>query len=151
MQPIIKQRSAVPALPDLRNLGTILRILRAVNGATLLIALARELRVPAVATEWATLTGYVEPHLFAELAVLWLIQPWLAVMRDRRAIALVTVITCVIGYGADALLPRLAGEPAGSLLRHLVFALTAQFMLIAYFRSRARALSPAVTEARLQA
>jgi len=36
-------------------------------------------------------------------------------------------------------------------VRHLVFALTAQFALIAYFRLRARALSPAITEARLQA
>src|SRR6185503_20942227 len=31
------------------------------------------------------------------------------------------------------------------------FALAAQFLLIAYFRLRARALSPAITEARLQA
>src|SRR6185503_284101 len=31
------------------------------------------------------------------------------------------------------------------------FALAAQFLLIAYFRLRARALSPALTEARLQA
>ena len=75
MQGIIRQPSAVPALPDLRNLGTILRILLAVNGATLLMALAREPRLPALATEWATLTGFVEPHLFAELAVLWLVAP----------------------------------------------------------------------------
>ena len=59
MQGIIKQPSESPALPDLRNLGSILRILLAVNGATLLIALAREPRIGALATEWATLTGFV--------------------------------------------------------------------------------------------
>jgi two-component system sensor histidine kinase AlgZ len=138
-------------LPDLRNLGTILRILVAVNGAALAIALAREPRLPLVLAEWARLTGFVEPHLFAELAVLWLLQPWLAGRRGRVAIAVVTLVTCAIGIGADALTPRMAGDVPGALVRHLVFALAAQFLLIGYFRLRARALSPAITEARLQA
>ena len=111
MQGIIRQAPAVPALPDLRNLGTILRILVGVNGATLLIALAREPRLPALATEWATLTGFVEPHLFAELALLWLVQPWLAKASPRIAVAIVTVITCAIAVGVDALLPRIGSEP----------------------------------------
>jgi two-component system sensor histidine kinase AlgZ len=151
MQGIIKQPSAVPALPDLRNLGTVLRILLGVNGAALVIALAREPRLAAVATEWAALTAFVEPQLFAELAVLWLVQPWLARLDGRSAIGVVTVITCALAIGVDALLPRMAGEARGGLVRDLVFALTAQFVLIAYFRLRARALSPAITEARLQA
>ena len=138
-------------LPDLRNLGTILRILVAINGATLAIALAREPRLPLVLGEWARLTGFVEPHLFAELAVLWLLQPWLAGLRWPVAIAVVTLVTCAIGIGADALTPRMAGEAPGALVRHLLFALAAQFLLIGYFRLRARALSPAITEARLQA
>jgi two-component system sensor histidine kinase AlgZ len=45
----------------------------------------------------------------------------------------------------------MAGEAPGALVRHLLFALAAQFLLIGYFRLRARALSPAITEARLQA
>jgi two-component system sensor histidine kinase AlgZ len=151
MQGIIKQPPEIPALPDLRNLGTILRILLGVNGATLLVALAREPRLPALATEWASLTGFVEPHLFAELAVLWLVQPWLVKLRGRAAIGIVTIVTCAIAFGTDALLPRIASEPRGWIGRHLVFALAAQFALIAYFRLRARALSPAITEARLQA
>ena len=151
MHGIIKQAPAVPALPDLRNLGTILRILLAVNGATLLIAVAREPRLPALATEWATLTGFTEPHLFAELAVLWLVAPLLARANRRSAIGIVTVITCAIAFGVDALLPKMAGDANGSLIRHLVFALSAQFALIGYFRLRMRALSPAITEARLQA
>ena len=138
-------------LPDLRNLGTILRILVAVNGATLAIALAREPRLPLVLGEWARLTGFIEPHLFAELAVLWLLQPWLAGLRWPAAVAVVTLVTCAIGIGADALTPRMAGEAPGALVRHLLFALAAQFLLIGYFRLRARALSPAITEARLQA
>src|SRR6188472_3711303 len=151
MQGIIRQPPAPPMLPDLRNLGTILRILVAVNGATLAISLAREPRLPLVVGEWARLTGFVEPHLFAELAVLWLLQPWLAGLRGPVAIAVVTLVTCMIGIGSDALTPRMAGEAPGALVRHLLFALAAQFLLIGYFRLRARALSPAITEARLQA
>ena len=148
---IIKQPPASPALPDLRNLGTILRVLLAVNGATLLIALAREPRLPMLATEWATLTGFVEPPLFAELALLWLAQPWLARLRFRTGVAFVTFVTCAIVTGVHMLVPRIAGDTVGSLVRELAFALAAQFLLIGYFTLRARALSPAITEARLQA
>ena len=151
MQGIIRQASAVPALPDLRNLGTILRILLGVNGATLLIALAREPRWTAFATEWAAITGYVEPHLLAELAILWLLQPWLAKSPARAAIGIVTVVTCAVTLGIGTLMPALAVEAREGLVRHLAFALIAQFVLIGYFRLRARALSPAITEARLQA
>ena len=151
MQRIIKQPPAAPSLPDLRNLGTILRVLIGVNAATLLVAFAREPRLPAIASEWATLTGFVEPHLFAELALLWVVQPWLATLGRTPSVALVTAITVAISVGVDAVFPRMAGEASGSLLRHLFFALSAQFALIAYFRLRARALSPALIEARLQA
>jgi two-component system sensor histidine kinase AlgZ len=148
---IIKQAPASSGLPDLRNLGTILRILVAVNAATLCVALAREPRVAALAAEWATMTGFVEPHLLAEIALLWFLQPLIARCGFRTGVAIITVITCAIALGVNALIPKLAADAPGSLARHLVFALTAQFALIAYFRLRARALSPAITEARLQA
>ena len=151
MSAIIRQAPDTPGLPDLRNLGTILRILLAVNGATLAIAFAREPRLPLLASEWATLTGFVEPHLFAELALLWLLQPWLARVNFRVGIAIVTVVTCTLAVVIHQLTPRMASEVPGSLGRHLAFAVATQFVLIAYFRLRARALSPAITEARLQA
>jgi two-component system, LytTR family, sensor histidine kinase AlgZ len=150
MSSIIRQPSDSAGLPDLRNLGTILRILLAVNGATLVVAFAREPRLAMLPAEWATLTGYVEPHLFAELAILWLSQPWLARVEFRTGVLVVTAITCAIAFGVHALVPRVGSE-ASSIFRHLAFALVAQFLLIAYFRLRARALSPAITEARLQA
>ncbi|HET9748421.1 MAG TPA: hypothetical protein VFS06_03875, partial [Casimicrobiaceae bacterium] len=117
MQGIIKQPPAAPALPDLRNLGTILRILLAVNGATLVVAFAREPRLSHVAGEWAALTAFVEPQLFAELALLWLVSPWLARADARVAIGAVTVITVGIALALDALLPRLAPHTPGALVR----------------------------------
>ena len=138
-------------MPDFRNLGAILRILIAVNGATLLIALAREPRLSMLGVEWAALTGVVEPHLFAELALLWLVQPWLARTKPRVSIAIVTLITLALAVAFNQLAPRFSGDVQGALLRHVAFALVAQFLLIGYARLRSRALSPAITEARLQA
>ena len=51
MQGIIRQNPEQPALPDLRNLGTILRILVAVNGAALVVALTRATAFAQVARE----------------------------------------------------------------------------------------------------
>ncbi len=151
MPRIIKQPSESPALPDLRNLGTILRVLLGVNAAALVIAFAREPRIWAVADEWAVLSGYVEPQLFAEVVVLWILAPWLSRLRDAVGVAVVTAVTIVVAVGVPFLMLRLAGQPFTPPVRNLVFALIAQFVLVAYFRLRARALSPAITEARLQA
>jgi two-component system sensor histidine kinase AlgZ len=146
------------AVPDFRNLGTILRILVGINAAALVIAFTREPRLFALAGEWAVLCGYVELRLFPELLVLWILAPWLTRQRPAVSIAAVTAVTIAIGVGVQGLLPRMtfdvrAWSPLDSapLVRNLVFALLAQFVLLGYFRLRARALSPAITEARLQA
>ncbi len=151
MPRIIKQPTESPALPDFRNLGTILRILVAVNGAALAIAFAREPRLAALADEWAVVSGYVEPQLFGELLLLWIVAPWVSRLRPAAGVAAVTVVTVAVAMGVQLLMLRLTGEPFTLPLRGLVFALVAQFVLLAYFRLRARALSPAITEARLQA
>src|SRR5512135_3045366 len=151
MPRIIKQPPESPALPDLRNLGTILRVLLGVNAAALVIAFAREPRIWALADEWAVLSGYVEPQLFAEVVVLWILAPWLLRLRDAVGVAVVTAVTIAVAFGVPFMMLRLAGQPFTPPVRNLVFALVAQFVLLAYFRLRARALSPAITEARLQA
>jgi two-component system sensor histidine kinase AlgZ len=151
MQGIIRQKSELPALPDLRNLGTILRILLAVNGAALVVALARAPRLGQVIGEWVTLTGFVEPHLLAELALLWALHPLLARLSYSLAVACISALTVVIAAAVHIPVAYATALDTESLLRQLLFALGAQFALLAYFRLRARALSPAITEARLQA
>jgi two-component system sensor histidine kinase AlgZ len=56
-----------------------------------------------------------------------------------------------IGIGVNALLDRVAPTAAGGLLRYLVLALLLTAVLLYYFHLRSKALSPAITEARLQA
>jgi two-component system sensor histidine kinase AlgZ len=151
MPGIIRQKDDLPALPDFRNLGTVLRILLIVNGAGLVVAFAREPRFEALAGEWATITGFIEPHLLAELALLWILQPILARLRYEQGIAVIAVITVVTAAVMHLVVTRMLPVADASLLRHLVFALGTQLLLIVYFRLRAKALSPAITEARLQA
>jgi len=138
-------------LPDLRNLGTILRVLLAVNAAALVAAFAREPHWDALANEWIALTSYVEPHLLFELAVLWLIGPWLLRQSYRTFVVAIALVTIGVAIAVHMLMERLLPGQAGSLVRQIVFALAMAAVLISYFRLRVKALSPAITEARLQA
>ena len=141
----------MPVLPDLRNLGTILRILLAVNGAPALIALALATTPSGFVDHWVRLTGYVEPHLIAELAVLYAAAPALSRQPYRVGVAWIYAITVAVGLAVHFALRQLVPALAESLLKHLLLALLATAVLVAYFRLRERALSPAIAEARLQA
>src|SRR5574340_711059 len=161
MSRIIRPSEEAPALPDFRNLGTFLRILVGVNLAAFVIAFAREPRLAALADQWAAVSGYVEPQLFAEVLVLWILAPWLVRTTWPAGTAAITLVTIALAAGVYALLQRFAPDatgapPAGGgqawpLVRQIAFALLAQFALLGYFRLRARALSPAITESRLAA
>ena len=63
MQSIIRQNTIALELPDFRNLGTILRIVLAVNLLTAAAALVRESQLDLWTTQWAEMTAVVEPHL----------------------------------------------------------------------------------------
>jgi two-component system sensor histidine kinase AlgZ len=151
MRSIIRHNGDPPALPDLRNLGTTLRILLAVNGAAALAALVRETRLEALPVAVVDTVGAVQPPLLLALALLWGLAPRLARLPYRTAafaIAGIAIVGTIVGF---VLIDRIVPQPDGSQVRHLVFALAAVAALLAYFRLRAKALSPAITEARLQA
>ena len=144
-------RSHVPVLPDLRNLGTFLRILLAVNGASAVIALAVAGSLDRFADTWVRITGYVEPHLIAELCILYALSPVLVRQPYRIGVALIYAITVGLGVAVHFGLRQMFPGAGDSLLKHLLLSLITTAVLIAYFRLRMRALSPAIAEARLQA
>jgi len=151
MRSIIRHNDTEPALPDLRNLGTIVRILLAVNGAALLAALVREPRWEALPAAVAEAAGAVEPPLLLALALLWAAAPWLARQPYRAGVIGVVGIAFAATLAGHALVSRIVPQAESALLRELAFALLAVGGLLSYFRLRARALSPALVEARLQA
>ena len=151
MSSIIKQSAANFALPEWRNLGTILRILLGVNAATAIIAFARAPALPAFADEWATLSGVVEPHLLLQLAVLWVLAGRLDRMRPRIAMAVVFVVGIAVAVAIQMTIGAVLGQGVPAIATHVVFTVIATVLLLSYFHLRARALSPAITESRLQA
>jgi two-component system, LytTR family, sensor histidine kinase AlgZ len=151
MQPIIRQNAETPTLPDFRNLGTLLRVLIAVNALTAVAALVREPQLSAWPAAWLELTTFVEPHLILALALLAALSPWLARLPYAAGVFMVAFLTIVAEIVFNALLVPPLREPPVTLVRHLLLSLVVTGALLGYFRMRARALSPAITEARLQA
>jgi two-component system sensor histidine kinase AlgZ len=151
MRSIIRHNGDPPALPDLRNLGTTLRILLAVNGAAVIAAVLREPRWEVLPEAIVQTVGAAQPPLLLALALLWAAAPWLARQPYRTASFLIAALAVVATLVAFVMVDRVVPQPEGALLRQLVLALAGVAVLLGYFRLRARALSPAITEARLQA
>ena len=150
MSSIIRQNGS-RTVPDFRNLGTILRVLVAVNAGAFLFAFARDPAPAAVFAGWTAAVAVVEPFLFLVLAVLWGASPALARLPYRTGVALVLLVVVLAGLATFYLFRSFDPLPSTTLLTWLVWALVAAGALLFYFNLRARALSPALVEARLQA
>ncbi|MFO1322954.1 MAG: histidine kinase [Burkholderiales bacterium] len=138
-------------MPDFRNLGTILRILVAVNAGALLYAFARAPSLPGLVEEWSSATSVVEPYLFLALAALWVVSPKLARLPFTTGAAVVAMVTVFAGLIWFAVYGTILPRTPGNLLVWLIWGLIGAGVLVVYFDLRSRALSPAITEARLQA
>jgi two-component system sensor histidine kinase AlgZ len=150
----INQVPAAPArsLPDFRNLGVLLRLLVIVNLASLLAAVLRTATWEAVPDDFMALSVSVQPVLLLALVALYLAGPWLRRQSYARGAALVLLtaaLAALLVHGAGLRLPGAEEQP--DLLRFLVVSLACAALLLGYFDLRGRALSPALTEARLQA
>jgi two-component system sensor histidine kinase AlgZ len=148
---IIGQKIDTIELPDFRNLGTILRIVLAVNMLAAAAAFVREPELDLWAAQWMEYAGTVEPHLLVQLTILYSIAPWLARQTAATGAWLVAAVTVGTGLAVHALVASQIPQPPLALLRHLVFALWVFAALLVYFGLRAKALSPAIAESRLQA
>ncbi|HZQ63028.1 MAG TPA: histidine kinase [Casimicrobiaceae bacterium] len=151
MRSIIRQTPSLAALPDFRNLGTVLRVLLAVNAIGAIAAIVVEPRWLLWSAAWLDVLAYLEPCLMTELLVLYLLQPVFERSGYRAGVALILAVTVAIVIAVDAVLPRALPLPPTNSLRHVVLAVLLTSAMLAYFQLRAKALSPAITEARLQA
>ena len=152
MRPSINQNATPLSLPELRNLGTILRILLAVNALVLVAAMVRETRWAAIAAAWLEMMSVVEPQLLLQLLVLYVLAPWLEGMRYRAGAIVVLILTLAVALAfSTAVAALVEGFTVSAMLRDVAFSLLIAAALLFYFQLRAKALSPAITEARLQA
>src|SRR5438445_188700 len=147
----IRQTTYPDSLPDFRNLGVIARVLVAVNAIALSGALFAAPDLAQAIDRSPQIAALVEPLLLACLVVLFVLSPLLARLPYwagcAAVMALVLLVTVMLHAGVTAI----AAEPPAELGRMLVLATLIGAGLLGYFRLLARAYSPALAEARLQA
>ena len=151
--PSIKQNPAPLPLPDFRNLGVMLRVLLGVNLCALGAALVQSAGIGDWLARYVDMAAWVQPLLLLNLALLAL----LSIPLRRLPWPAGQVVVLLLAAGSAVLLFdfwRFMGFDEGGWQRLLRAALLAALVagaLLFYFALRARAFSPALSEARLQA
>ena len=140
------------SLPEFRNLGVLLRLILAAQVLGLAAALFAASGLAEALAVFLGYAAYLQPPLFIVLLLLFLIGPWLAQSPPGQG-----VVVAVLAAGSCAVLWRLILEihypeaAAGSLARTALLAALLALALLLWHDWRARRLSPALPEARLQA
>ena len=139
-------------LPNFCHLGVNLRIALTVEAALVAGGVARAPDAAAFWAEFIALSALAQPALLLTLLALCAAGRWLRAPPYRLGVGL----TLAIGVAVPVLVsvwlkPLLIGVDAFSPARVAAFSLLTGVGLLSYFNLRARALSPAITEARLQA
>ena len=140
------------SLPNFTNLGIILRILVLVNLMGLSAAFIRAQSYPEIWRDLQEISLHLQPVLLLSLALLFLVNKPLSRLPYVWGFALVVAVAVVAGLLHHAFIQRIFIFPAAAPLdRLLIMVMAATATVLAYFNMRSRILSPAVTEARLQA
>jgi two-component system sensor histidine kinase AlgZ len=139
-------------LPDFRNLGVIARILLAVNAAAFAAALFATPDLPQAAERFAQAAAFIEPLLLLVIVVLFALARVLRRLPYWAGIGVVLVLAVALAAGYTALVAAVSQQPVlPSLPRVLMLVALVTCTLLAYLHLLAKAYSPALAEARLQA
>ncbi len=139
-------------LPDFCNLGVTLRIFIGVEGLALTGAWLRAQHVSEVWRDFVAQSVTLQPTLLLVLALLCLGRRWLAALPYQWGVLAILSLCLAVAAGVRAMMQQMFADASLQLGWHdaiSVLALTGA--LLAYFYMRDQALSPALTEARLQA
>jgi two-component system, LytTR family, sensor histidine kinase AlgZ len=139
-------------LPNFCHLGVNLRIALTVEAALVAGVVARVADVQTFWAEFIALSALAQPSLLLTLLALCAAGRWLRDVPYRAGVGLTLALCMAVPVLATGwLTPLLAGMRQIPLVGVAIFALLIGAGLLGYFNLRARALSPAITEARLQA
>jgi two-component system sensor histidine kinase AlgZ len=147
----INQNAYAGGLPNFRNLGILLRIGVIVNAIAFGAAVLKSHDPATLWQQVIQISALVEPLLILSLLILAAISDLLR--RVPYWLGAFAVLGLELGLTA-ALHPfaeRLLGPEPAPLARYGVIVALTTLALLVYFELRGRALSPALTEARLQA
>jgi two-component system sensor histidine kinase AlgZ len=130
-------------------------MLRSLVVVNLLLAAAAVLRAPSLAALWyefMVVAAFGEPVLIVSLVALCGARRWLHALGYARSIAVVAILELLIAWMMWAAVGDLLSDRRAMPFAQVAFlTLFVAGAAIAYFDLRARALTPAVAEARIQA
>lgn len=148
----INQTGAGIRLPNFCNLGVMLRALLVANLFLAAAALARAPSLDTLGPEFLVLAAFGEPVLLASLAALCLARRGLHALGYAASLAAIAALEVALAFGAWQLAAGLfPGRRSMPFAQVALLTLFVAGAVIAYFDLRARALAPAVAEARIQA
>ena len=150
--PSINQTGAGIRLPNFCNLGVMLRALVIANALVLAAAAVRATRPAEMAGNFLVAAAFAEPVLIVSLLLLCAGRRFLHALRYPAAIAAVVALEVALAWAWVAAFGELlpGGAPV-SFARVALLVVFVTAVILAYFDLRARALAPAIAEARIQA
>ncbi len=151
----INQNLQSDALPNFRNMGVTLRTVLLVNGAALFMVVAESASWMEMAQRMTDISALLQPVLLTSLLLLFVLNPLFARLNYWQGTAAVLLLAGLVTLAIFRLGGDLYAQPGEAGFFHsgrnaLLGSITAAFLL-AYFRLRTHALSPALQESRLQA
>ena len=147
----INQNAYAGALPNFRNLGIMLRVLVIVNVAAAAAAIVKSPDLLAAWWQFIESSALVEPLLILSLLVLAALSNVLRRIPYWAAAMVVLSVELVLATALYLAGRILLGDEPSALERYWALVALTTSALLAYFHLRERALSPALSEARLQA
>jgi len=147
----IRQNNAPNRVPDTANLGVLARILLGACLFAAVIALARSTTSAEFLAEVTAIASVAILPLLLALSALAVLARWLQRLSYRFGMVVVLCLSLLLVAGGHQIEHLIVPQASGDLLRSWLFTTILVALLIGYFDLRARALSPALTEARLQA
>ncbi len=151
MAPIIKQNDQNLGLPDFRNLGVVLRLLALAGWCALAVAILHVRQGQDFLPVVAEIGAAMVPYLLGILVLLFVLSPGLSRLSLRAGGLCVIGLSMLVALGLHRLDPGYLLDPPGTGLRRAILAAMGAAVALGYLQLRARALSPAIAEARLQA
>jgi two-component system, LytTR family, sensor histidine kinase AlgZ len=147
----INQNAYAGGLPSFRNLGILLRIGVIVNAFVFAAAFLKSHDAASLWQQVIQISALVEPLLILSLVVLAAVSDWLRRAPYWLGVVVVFAIEIALTAGLYPAARYLLGPDTAPLARYCVLVALATLAVLAYLDLRGRALSPSLTEARLQA
>jgi two-component system sensor histidine kinase AlgZ len=147
----IRHFPATHPLPDWRNFGVMLRVLLGVNAMALAAALIQAPEPAGWVARYVEMAALVEPLLLLALGLLAALRDVLRKLPLRLGQLTVVMLVAGLAFAQNSFWQSLGFGDGANPLRPMLLAMAASVVLLGYFELRARAFSPAQTEARLAA